>query len=196
MNAVLLAEAMDHIDSDLIERYFRTKERMSDGFRKKRKKTVKRWLLAAACLLLAMGITYGISYVPVTPDIDYEYDESQMVARIKSNVWIYYVGPLGTMHRERVKIYGNMDCRFEAWKQLNGLGEEVRLVERIYEDNYIQMYDENGVWQGVTTPEDFQITEHLTVSAEIRNYKNYERLLRSLELTVLDCADICYITVE
>ena len=185
MNVVLLAEAMDHLDSDLIERYFRTKEKMSDGFRKKRKRTLKRWLLAAACLLLAMCITYGISYVPVTPDIDYEYDESQMKGRIKSNVWIYYVGPLGVIQRERVKIYGKMECRFEAWKQLNGLGEDVELLEYKHEDNQIYLYDENGVWQGWTTPEDFRMTEYLTVSAEIRNHKNYERLLRSLELTVL-----------
>ncbi|MBQ8356659.1 MAG: hypothetical protein IJX39_02505 [Clostridia bacterium] len=175
--------AVGLLDDCYIEAYLQAKE---NAAKRARSVTLKRWSLVAACLALVILASYAVSYIPV------EYDTGDMIenshlhsAQLKSNVWIYYVSDRGWIRRERVKMYASTENRFDVWKELNHIGEDVKLLSSTV-TGYHYVYDENGEVFAVSFEDDPELTVHLTVSANICSYDHYEKMLKCLKRTLVN----------
>ncbi len=130
-----IIDAISDIDEDLIDAYFKTDEKLRKA--KKRKSTYIKWsAAAAACLVLALLAAVIPQYIPAELPVDYEvyffagavetggtYGENIP----KENVWVYYAKD-GKIWRERVRLPQGAQNAFIAWKHLNGIGDEVKLI--------------------------------------------------------------------
>ena len=181
-----LLDAIGALDGDLIDGYFIMRQRLIR--KKSARRVAPRRIIAAiaACLAVVMLASYGFSYVPTEYNLEHlnKVVDSNERNIIKKNIWVYYVNDLGLINRERVKTSGLTNERFELWKYMNGIGNDVKLLDHVTTNNNINVYDENGKKIGETSVENMEYKLNLTVSKEIMNYENAQKLLRCLEKTM------------
>lgn len=191
LNKELLMDAVGMLDDELITNHLRMRERLQ----KRKAVAWKRSSLVAACLAVVMLIGYGASYIPKEYNFEGSEENSHLMGvAVKKDYWIYYVSESGLLQRERVRDYGSTESRFNAWKHFNGLGEDVQLVRYEHVNNNVVIYDEEGKHMGERLGDWHAIK--ITVSSDIKNYKNYEKKIQALEKTYLEMRDACYITIE
>ena len=192
MNGELILDAMDYVGDDLLDEYFALRGKY-EARKAKKLRTKRRWIsLAAACLAAVMIGTYAAQYIPKEYDLEYEDSQGGAVAAMaERNVWIYYVNQNNKIKRERVRLKPTIRNRFTVWKHLNGIGDEVWLMKASSIRNDVKRRDDGSlIWdENVET----RVTAYITISENIKEYEGYEDLLKSLEKTMLECADECRI---
>ncbi len=165
--------------------------------KEKKKSHKKLWITAssiAACL--ALIICLPIIFISMnnmgsdknnTAGLN---DNNGEIAMEQDNVWIYYVDG-DEINRERQYLPMDPEDIFNAWKEKNGIGDDVEFIR--------VKIDSNG-----TTTEKNSMVEHqigdyfvynLTISKSIENYYDTiakELLLDSLEQTMTGYSNIEY----
>ena len=134
----------------------------------RKKPRFKLILIAAVLALLAGTALVIVPLIPTTLEIDYitSPTDGTETAFGERNVWIYYTTENGKQKREYVRLPGDKQNVFDAWKHLSGLGEDVQLVEMDATE---------------TTGRQRQIM--LTLSTALRDHPDAEVLAASLQRT-------------
>lgn len=123
-----IIDGITNIDSELIEKYLQYKK----AYQRKQKKKLKCILSAVAvCLILSICIPTLIIYTPVEYDIDYYTTPYERAWKVR-NIWLYYTDNTD-LNRERVRLPCYYHNVFITWKHINGIGEEVRLLDYQYQ---------------------------------------------------------------
>ena len=165
MNEQKFTELLGHIDPALIAR-------AEKPVPMRQKPIFKRALIAAVAAMLALTMCASliiIPFIPTTLGLDYLTSPSDgtEIAFKEQNAWIYYVEN-GKEKREYVRLPGDTQNVFMAWKHLNGLDESAQLLDVTYNDE--------ANWSG----------RYITVqlSTALRDHPNSEALLDSLQKTL------------
>ena len=157
----------------------------------------KRIGMIAACFAVIISIMLPIAFMPKTYDLDYELylskDGENGGAKLENkNVWIYFVKG-SKLEREYVKLPFSSKNVFTAWKHLNSIGEEVKLLSATFSDGQEQAKQRtNDITRSYELKEGVVLT--VTVSAELSEYIKEigELLLESLEKTMLGYSKLEY----
>ncbi|MBQ8356301.1 MAG: hypothetical protein IJX39_00675 [Clostridia bacterium] len=180
MSGDRIMEAIGYIGDDLVEKHLSMRASL------RQRGTVpllwRRRLLAVACaaVLLFGGLvgyqaylSYGVEY---TVHVDAGSEEKTV---LKRNTPIYYVSASGRIRRSSVRMYGGYMDKFVVWRHLNGIGDEVTVT--------VKHYDGGALYDGTrligSTSGGYRVSV-MTVSANIKEYGHYEKLMRSLEKTM------------
>ena len=193
MNGNTILDAMEYVGDDLIDGYFRLRAKYIE--RKPRRSLKVRWMsLAAACLAAVILGTYGVQYIPKRYDLEYE-DSRQQGAWKPRNMWIYYVDQNNEIKRERVRLdVPTIRNRIITWKHLNGIGDEVWVMNTGYSRNDVKRGEDGSfIWDETV---ETQRTARITLSDDIKEYDGYELLLEALKKTEMQFADECEITLK
>lgn len=158
MNEHEFAHLLGGIDPELVARAEqRVPVRKKPSFRR----TVI--LLAAALLLLSTLLSAAaIAFFPKTYDLDYEISKHEHANKIAQ---IYYAED-GKIKRQSVLLPPTAENVFMTWQHLNGLDDEVALIE---------IASTEGAYP------DREVI--MTLSTELRDHPNSEELLHSLQKT-------------
>ena len=169
MHKDLFSDGVARIDPDAVERLLQIEQGIL-AMRRRQRHT--RLLIIPAAALVAMLVcmtAIAIPFIPTTLGIDYPTTpaDGTEIAYKEQNAWIYYVKN-GKQKREYVRLPGSTENVFMAWKHLNGLGDEVQLLD--------VTYDDVANWSG----------SYITVqlSTAMREHPNSEALLDSLQKTL------------
>ena len=165
MNEQKFTDLLGHIDPALIAR-------AEESVPMRKKPIFRRALIAAVAAMLVLALCASlvvIPFIPTTLGLDYLTSPSDGtdIAFKEQNAWIYYVKD-GKQKREYVRLPGDTQNVFMAWKHLNGLGDEVELLD--------VTYDDVANWSG----------SYITVqlSTALREHSDSEALLDSLQKTL------------
>ncbi len=160
---------------------------------KRKKKTYKRlWIAAgsfAACLALFISIPFifmsmskmGKDAPPNTNDEQGGAGKVEETLDI-DNVWIYYVHD-NEIIGEQQELKMSAECVFNAWKEKNGIGEDVEFISVNIESNG-KTSENNGMVEHQVGD---YFVYNITISKSIENYYdiiNKELLLESLKQTM------------
>ena len=131
-------------------------------------------LVATIAALLALSLLLGaaaIAFIPKTYDLDYEIPKQENASKVTQ---IYYLSENGKIKRQSVLLPPTEQNVFLTWKHLNGLGDEVQMLDVVYEDV--------ANWSG----------SYITVqlSTALRDHPNSEALLDSLQKTLARVFDV------
>ncbi len=193
MNTNDILDAIGEADDAAIER----------AKQPKRRSLAPIWITAgaaAACIALVAAIpAIRRELVPDTEEYHHllgSYEESVESAMdimeieidtIDCNIW--YVEN-GALSGEVVTVDAMPECYFQAWKEYNGIGEEVRFISVKIEDNGYDSYSDDGMVVTHHTGDHFSY--NLTVSKELESYydsTDRALLLESLEKTMTGSYD-------
>lgn len=164
MNEQKFTELLGHIDPALIAR-------AENPVPMRKKPIFKRALIAAVAAMLALTMCASlvvIPFIPTTLGLDYLTSPSDgtEIAFKEQNAWIYYVEN-GKQKREYVRLPGDTQNVFMAWKHLNGLDENAELLDVSW-----------------TTDAENQRQVQVQLSTALREHPNSEALLDSLQKTL------------
>lgn len=164
MNEQKFTELLGHIDPALIAR-------AEESVPMRQKPIFRRALIAAVAAMLALTMCASliiIPFIPTTLGLDYLTSPSDdtEIAFIEQNAWIYYVEN-GKQKREYVRLPGDTQNVFMAWKHLNGLDENAELLDVSW-----------------TTDAENQRQVQVQLSTALREHPNSEALLDSLQKTL------------
>lgn len=195
MTEFLIVDAISCIDGDLIERYITMKDMLRRTRARRKKHRILKWsALLAACLIVVISVTFMIPYIPVRYDLNYRYggENGQEIYTLESNVWVYYVDG-SDVKRERVTLPCNAENIFITWKYLNGIGDDVELIDyEIVNSGTESTSESEGEGVAVCEQGDTFVL-NITVSETIRSYgsgADYENLIASLKKSMTDYSKI------
>lgn len=134
-----------------------------------RKPSFRIALVAAALVLLICAVSLMVSFIPTTLELDYPANGDMDF----ENVWIYYIDQSGHQKSEYVRLPYSVQNVFTAWAHLSGLDESAQLYEVSSTEG---AHDERQVI--------------LTLSVALRDHPDSERLLASLEKTLVRDFDV------
>ena len=184
-------KATGEIEDRYIENYLLAKEKA-----KKKAKSIKfkTWGAIAACLAVVMLTSYGVSYIPKNYELG-THDTGNDSAIQPLDIWVYYVGPFDMMLRERVRITpprpgdgGGVKGCFMVWKDYNNIGDDVELLERRIEG---QTFIVNELGDRVLIIVPGEVLDcYVTVSNDILNYPNHEKLMEAFEKTLVKTYEV------
>lgn len=161
MNEQRFTQLLGGIDPALIAR-------AEESVPMRKKPSFRITLVATIAALLALSLLLGaaaIAFIPKTYDLDYEIPKQENASKVTQ---IYYLSENGKIKRQSVLLPPTEQNVFLTWKHLNGLGDEVQMLDVVYEDV--------ANWSG----------SYITVqlSTALRNHPNSEALLDSLQKTL------------
>lgn len=183
MNEQKFTDLLGHIDPALIARAEKTVPM-------RQKPIFKRALIAAVAAMLALTMCASliiIPFIPTTLGLDYLTSPSDgtEIAFKEQNAWIYYVEN-GKQKREYVRLPGDTQNVFMAWKHLSAVGDEVELLDYRFESDHAQAtVVPDTLWeylQQAFSPASGTVS--VTLSPEITSYENYDTLIKSLTKTL------------
>ena len=205
MNQHVIADAVGYLEADLLREHLERKAQLRGTPNSRRAKRVIKWTAAAAaCVCVLCGTGLLLPFVPTRYELDYSYGGSngEETFVLDKNLWIYYVDPTtpSRIKKERVTLPCNADNVFMTWKHLNQVGDDVLLLNyEILSDHRVDSTDFQG--ESVVHNEiGSYFILSMTISAELKNYENYDALLSSLKQTMTDYLnidiDVTYIHFE
>ena len=161
MNEQKFTQLLGGIDPALIAR-------AEESVPMRKKPSFRITLVATIAALLALSLLLGaaaIAFIPKTYDLDYEIPKQENASKVTQ---IYYLSENGKIKRQSVLLPPTEQNVFLTWKHLNGLGDEVQMLDVVYEDV--------ANWSG----------SYITVqlSTALRDHPNSEALLDSLQKTL------------
>ncbi|MBQ1232695.1 MAG: hypothetical protein IIX86_04100 [Clostridia bacterium] len=161
MNEQKFTDLLGHIDPALIAR-------AEESVPMRKKPSFRITLVAVIAALLALSLLLGaaaIAFIPKTYDLDYEIPKQENASKVTQ---IYYLSENGKIKRQSVLLPPTEQNVFMTWKHLNGLGDEVQLLDVTYNDA--------ANWSG----------SYITVqlSTALREHSDSEALLDSLQKTL------------
>lgn len=161
MNEQKFTELLGGIDPALIAR-------AEESVPMRKKPSFRIALVAVIAALLALSLLLGaaaIAFIPKTYDLDYEIPKQENASKVTQ---IYYLSENGKIKRQSVLLPPTEQNVFMTWKHLNGLGDEVQLLD--------VTYDDVANWSG----------SYITVqlSTALREHSDSEVLLDSLQKTL------------
>ena len=183
MNEQKFTELLGHIDPALIAR-------AEESVPMRQKPIFRRALIAAVAAMLALTMCASLAvipFIPTTLGLDYLTSPSDgtEIAFGERNAWIYYVKN-GKQKREYVRLPGDTQNVFMAWKHLSAVGDEVELLDYRFESDHAQAtVVPDTLWeylQQAFSPASGIVS--VTLSPEITSYENYEALIKSLTETL------------
>ena len=173
MNRYIFSDAFGKIEDGYI----------SEAVYPERKRQMKFfWPLVAACLVLFAGV--GI--FALKPGILFPAKSSETAAEVLyEDINIYYLKD-GEKTSETRYLRCSPEEIFNAWKELNGIGEEVKFISSRLTSNGTEKITEDTATYTVGD----RFTYTLTISENIKNYYTspYDGLLDSLEKTMREYA--------
>lgn len=211
-----MLDAISFLDADLIAEHLDKKQSLTAA-KKKKTMILKCSSLAAAVAMICLG-AIAIQMIPVRLDLDYSYVDNSTFYPVVQGItlenyqkystsyfpiddhvycishcyangthWIYY------KQKNRIKkklVY--LPCSsynfFLAWKKLNGIGDEVQLLD--YECTGNEVYGQEefmGRPTLVVLKQADTIYYNITLSENIKNYasgEQYDQLIESLKKTL------------
>ena len=183
MNEQKFTELLGQIDPALIAR-------AEESVPMRQKPIFRRALIAAVAAMLALTMCASLAvipFIPTTLGLDYLTSPSDgtEIAFGERNAWIYYVKN-GKQKREYVRLPGDTQNVFMAWKHLSAVGDEVELLDYRFESDHAQAtVVPDTLWeylQQAFSPASGIVS--VTLSPEITSYENYEALIKSLTETL------------
>lgn len=189
MNEQKFTELLGHIDPALIAR-------AENPVPMRQKPIFRRALIAAVAAMLALTMCASliiIPFIPTTLGLDYLTSPSDgtETAFKEQNAWIYYVEN-GKQKREYVRLPGDTQNVFLAWKHLNAVGDEVELLDYRFESDHAQAtVVPDTLWgylQQAFSPASGTVS--VTLSPEITSCENYDTLIKSLTETLAKYAGV------
>ena len=189
MNEQKFTELLGHIDPALIAR-------AEKPVPMRQKPIFKRALITAVAAMLALTMCASLAvipFIPTTLGLDYLTSPSDgtEIAFKEQNAWIYYVKD-GKQKREYVRLPGDTQNVFMAWKHLNGLGDEVQMLDYQFASDHAQAtVVPDTLWeylQQAFSPASGTVS--VTLSPEITSCENYDTLIKSLTETLAKFAGI------
>ena len=158
----------------------------------RKKPLFKRALIAAVAAIVAMSLLLGaaaIAMIPKTYDLDYEIPKNEAADR---SVPIFYATENGKIKKQNVLLPPTEQNVFMTWKHLNGLGDEVQLLDyTVQADDTQAAAKPNTLWDSLRQDlSDSRKTVTVTVSASITSSPDRNELLQSLQKTLAEYAGV------
>ncbi len=200
MKENLYAQALDGLDERLIEEHLQTKKDLQvRRMRRKRLITAS----AACAALVAVGVGVGILMDNMNVHFDEPAHELGDVVIPYDHVTIHYVTPDGEAAEIRRELSCDAYSIFAAWKEQNGLGEDIRLVKTHTASNGVESYEWIGEYEGegegvisYRPGDKFYLTITLAGSDACFAGEDGEVLKESLKKTLSGYTGLTYETVE
>ena len=191
MTKTLVLDAISFLDANIIAEHLKMKQSLTAAPKKKKPLWLKCSALAAAVAIICLG-AIAIQMIPVRLDVDYStVQNSGKENACGSDVrWIYYVQN-SKIKKKAVYIPTCIpETVFLAWKELNGIGNDVEMIEYKLSDNAkMANFYVNGVeLKGIEFGSADTIIMDVTISKSIKNYasgENFDKLIQSLEKTLM-----------
>lgn len=191
MNESLFMDAVGKIDDTLLDEHLRRRDVLTVRLAARKKRKRRRISALVACLAVVMLGLYSLQYIPeecgiIVTDPAYDKNGYEDYFGGTSTYWVYYVNDWGLIVRQRVKVQGDLHW-FEVWKHYNGVGDEVVMIDSTITGD-IPIYNHKGEIQGWRTGDYYVWT--LTVSSNITQYPEHEKLLQSIKKTINAISDV------
>ncbi|MBO5380296.1 MAG: hypothetical protein J6A90_08215 [Clostridia bacterium] len=195
MNKNLMVDCISNIDDDIVQKYFYMRQKSKENHFKQNKLVVIKWSsIVAACLILVFVCTFIVQqYIPIKYELNYSYigANGQEIYIPDSNVWVYYVD--GTnVKKERVTLPCSTENIFITWKHLNGIGDDVELLECKITSNGNEYVTDFIGKEVVNYDQGDYFLFDITISEKLKEYDNvnYEKLILSLKKSMTEFSNI------
>lgn len=142
-----------------------------------------------ACFLIGVSVTFGMTFIPKEYPIEYIYSvsiEEKNVTLEYENIWVYYEKN-GSTVRKLVRMPLSAENVFLSWKYLNGIGDDVLLIE--CKAGYSSLDSANVIMRKIDI-DGMSLT--FSVSKDLADYGDIEVLLLSLDKTMEEYGRFAY----
>lgn len=141
----------------------------------------------AACLVLVFGVPAIRNFFLAGEKAPNESNRDEMIV-VSGDTWIYYVDD-DEIKREKEYLSMSAENIFNAWKEKNGIGDEVEFIKVRIESNGETTWHEHESGEGGAVEYEVgnQFIYNIRITENLKNYYDiidHELLLESLEMTM------------